>query len=150
MIYRIVLLLGFVSISAWSYAEDIYKWIDDQGRVQYGQQVPAKYKSAATKIEVKIPEPTPAERKQAAARAAKNRTKEKSIATREPKTPKPRPEAPPAAAVAATAEGETGRCEAQWKRYRESEACFAPYRSNAGTLNSEAFQHCVVVKEPTC
>ena len=41
------------------------------------------------------------------------------------------------------------QCEADTKRYKESEACFAPYRSNAGSINPEAFQHCVEVKEPT-
>jgi hypothetical protein len=56
---------------------------------------------------------------------------------------------------------ETGAqsCAEQWKRYRESEACFAKYRRPAkpdkygkahSTLRPEAFSKCTEMKEPQC
>jgi len=62
MIYRILLLLAFASMSAGTYAADVYKWVDDKGRTQYGESVPAKFKKSATKVDVTTPEPTEAQR----------------------------------------------------------------------------------------
>jgi hypothetical protein len=40
-------------------------------------------------------------------------------------------------------------CRARWKEYRDSLACFAPYRHSQHVLDVEAYKHCKVVKEPT-
>ncbi len=40
------------------------------------------------------------------------------------------------------------RCKEQWKRYRASQECFAPYRLADGGLKAEAFKHCTVIKQP--
>jgi hypothetical protein len=40
------------------------------------------------------------------------------------------------------------RCEKEWKKYRESEACFAPYRLANGGIKAEAFKHCTEIKQP--
>ena len=40
------------------------------------------------------------------------------------------------------------RCEEQWKRYRASQECFAPYRLADGGLKAEAFKHCTAIKQP--
>lgn len=39
-------------------------------------------------------------------------------------------------------------CEEQWRRYRESLACFAPYRLVNGAIRAEAFKKCAEVKQP--
>ncbi len=148
MIYRILFLLAFASMSAGTYAADVYKWIDDKGRTQYGESVPAKFKKSATKVDVTIPEPTEAQRQEAAARAVNDKAAAESLPANSAKPAKPR-SAPPPPAVA-SADARTKQCEADWKKYRESEACFAPYKSKAGSISPEAFQHCVEVKEPTC
>jgi hypothetical protein len=41
-------------------------------------------------------------------------------------------------------------CEEQKRAYRESERCFAPYRTANGGIKAEAFQKCKEVKEPQC
>jgi hypothetical protein len=43
------LLLGALAIPA--YATDIYRWTDETGRVNYGNEVPARFKSVARKID---------------------------------------------------------------------------------------------------
>ena len=40
-------------------------------------------------------------------------------------------------------------CEAQWKLYRESEACFARYRSGK-KLAAGAHSRCTEVRQPQC
>ena len=41
-------------------------------------------------------------------------------------------------------------CEEQKRLYRESERCFAPYRTANGGIKAEAFQKCKEMKEPQC
>ncbi len=40
------------------------------------------------------------------------------------------------------------QCREAWKKYRESMACFAPYRVVGGGVKEEAFAHCKSVNQP--
>ncbi len=40
------------------------------------------------------------------------------------------------------------RCQEEWRKYRESQACFAPYRLADGGIKAEAFKHCTELKQP--
>ena len=148
---RIACLLVFASMSASmsaaTFGADIFKWVDEKGRVQYGESVPAKYRKSATKIDPgeAQPQPTEAQRQAAAARAAKDQADAQSLTSRTENTDKPPPRS-----VSASTDNSTALCEAERKKYRESEACFQPYRTPSGAVVPEAFQHCVEVKEPTC
>ncbi len=57
-------------------------------------------------------------------------------------------------ASSAGAPGATGindkkkKCQEEWRVYRESQACFARYRTVNGGVRPEAFRHCVEVKQP--
>src|SRR4026209_769413 len=73
MDYRVVFLLVFGSMSVGTYGADIFKWVDEKGRIHYGETVPDQYKRAATRIDRDKAEPTDAQRKEAAARAAKEK-----------------------------------------------------------------------------
>jgi hypothetical protein len=150
---RIGFLLLFASLSFAAYSADIYKWVDDKGRVQYGQSVPEKYKKNAKLVAKDEPQPTDAQRQEAEARAAKDKADAEALAAQkartEPANSEPRPRPAPATAAASTGD-KASQCEAEKKRYRESEACFAPYRTPTGAIQPEGFQRCVAVKEPTC
>ena len=149
MIYRILFLLAFASMTAGAYAADVYKWVDEKGRIQYGETVPAKYKSSATKVDVTTPLPTDAQRQEAMARAAKDKAAAESSAAQRAKSTAPRSDPAPRPVVASD-DAKAKQCEADKKKYQESEACFAPYRNAAGAISPEASQHCVQVKEPAC
>jgi hypothetical protein len=41
-------------------------------------------------------------------------------------------------------------CEEQWQRYRESEACFARYRTSKKALRPEAHSRCREMLQPQC
>ncbi len=40
------------------------------------------------------------------------------------------------------------KCEEEWKRYRESQKCFAPYAKDGGGVRGDAFEHCTEVSQP--
>lgn len=40
------------------------------------------------------------------------------------------------------------KCQEEWRKYRESQACFAPYRLADGGIKAEAFKHCTELKQP--
>jgi hypothetical protein len=41
-------------------------------------------------------------------------------------------------------------CEEQWRLYRESEACFARYRTSKKALRPEAHSRCKEMLQPQC
>jgi hypothetical protein len=149
MVYRVVFLFVFASMSVGTYGADIFKWVDEKGQIHYGQSVPKQYKGSATKIVLEEVEPTDAQRHSAEARAAKDKARAESIVTPRAESNKPHSDSPPLQAAAGTDDKES-RCAAEKKKYRKSQACFAPYRTANGGLKPEAFQHCVEVKEPIC
>ena len=67
-----------------------------------------------------------------------------------PKPARPRTAAAPSPASVAAVDDKASRCEAEKQKYRESEACFAPYRTPIGAIQPEGFQHCIAMNEPTC
>lgn len=40
------------------------------------------------------------------------------------------------------------KCEQEWAKYKESQACFAKYVMVRGRVNAEAYKHCTEVKQP--
>jgi len=148
-VMRMVCLLVFAALVTAASGADIFKWVDEKGRTQYGQSVPAQYKKSAIKIDMEIPTPTAAQREEAAARAAKDKEKADALATRKLAPAKPRTTATPAPAPAVV-ESKAARCEAERQKYRDSVACFAPYRMPNGSIQPEGLEKCVSMKEPTC
>jgi hypothetical protein len=121
---------------------EIYRWIDSQGRVQYGADVPEDRRSTARKVDTRgniVSSRVPA-----------------SIAS-PPSAQAPAVPAAPAASKPPQLISERERCEAAWKQYNEAQACFAQYRrgSAAGQGNKagssvapEAFDKCPSLLEP--
>lgn len=115
---------------------EIYRWVDKNGKVQYGTDVPETYREKARKVDTRsnivssqvparILTPTP----QPSANANTSPT------TRQPVT-------------------EREKCEAAWQRYNESAACFAQNRQGinarkTGTgISAEAQAKCQNIAEP--
>lgn len=126
----------------------IYRWVDEAGKVHYGDTVPDRYKDSATrKPELKDHPvidvtPTPSERQA--------RQKALDALDVEPKVEAPKPAAPANANPPAVSENTADMtCEEQWTRYNASQACFAPYRMANGAIRPEAFDNCVVVPQPS-
>ncbi len=48
----------------------------------------------------------------------------------------------------AAAQNRNSKCEEEWKRFRESQECFASYGKVGGGVRGEGFEHCTVVAQP--
>ncbi len=135
-----------ITFAAPSSAIEIYKWVDDDGKIHMSDVIPEKYKAAAKRVNSRRYELSDAERNDAEVRAAKEklRVERKQIDTEEqlgvvdvPKPVKP---------------VQQSTCSQKWDAYRRSEECFAPFfiRTGQGSfLKPEAYQVCQVVESPT-
>jgi hypothetical protein len=145
-------LLAFILMSAVAYCGDIYKWVDADGKVHYGNAIPKSHKDDAMKVDVYVPVVTDKQRQEAEARAAKDK---ESLKPKPIPMPGPSPVSNPVASssVQASKSGNPYtdkklRCEEEWRKYRESLDCVAPYMNGAGALRAEAYDHCVMLKQP--
>jgi Domain of unknown function (DUF4124) len=115
---------------------EIFRWVDSNGKVQYSADVPEDRKSTARKVDTRsnivssrvpasIASPTPAAEPE----------------TENDKTPVSQPK------------NERERCELAWKKYNESQACFAQYQRGAAgnrgnSVSPEAQEKCQSLAEP--
>lgn len=127
----------------------IYRWVDEDGTVHYGDTVPERYEDSATrKPELKehpVIDVTPTEKQMRARKRALD------ILDVEPEAETTNPTPPANANTPAPAISENTAditCEEQWERYNASQACFAPYRLANGAIRPEAFDNCVSVPQP--
>lgn len=124
-----------------AHAGEIYKWTDENGKVHFSDVKPASPKDQAQPVEMKVHRPSEPERREAQARA----DREKSLLKGPEKEP-----APAAAGSLATkpVAPDDSSCEAQWRKYNESSACFESFRQANGSVRAEAYQKCAEVKTP--
>jgi len=145
MARKIALLLFLCAVSLVARAGDVFKWVDENGKVHYGESVPERYKQHAKKVDLSGVEVSDEQRQEAEARRAREKAQAESLqGTREARTGAPQPAAPPPPDVPKSG----NECQEQMKKYLESQDCFAPYRNANGGINPEAFQHCSEVKQP--
>ncbi len=97
-------------------SNDIYRWVDSKGKVQYSADVPDDRLSTARKVD----------------------TRSNIISSRVPAriSGAPPPSSPDGTPIARTPVTEREKCEAAWKKYNEAVACFANARQ--GTVRGRA------------
>jgi hypothetical protein len=139
-----------VALGGLATAAEVYRWVDEQGRVQLSDRPPPEATGPVIKRETPKDEVTPEQRKAAQQRAARDRARLKSAeAEREQATasaPRPRTaassgtanESDPSLPARASAED----CRMWREAYRRNEACFAPFRTARGGIKPEAFSVC--------
>lgn len=142
-----LLACGILSFSP-LHAADIYRWVDESGRTQMSDVVPEKYKKSATRIDSRQFELTAEQRREAEARAAEaKQRKARSDAVEAAGSASAAALAAAASAPRPTA-SESSDCATLRRLYRESQECFAPYRTVNGTTKAEAFEKCTPVADP--
>jgi hypothetical protein len=145
MAWRIPFLLLFCVLSLAARAGEVFRWVDENGKVHYGDTIPERYKQQAKKVDAPGAGLTDAQRQEAEARNAKDRAAAESLQkARETQPNAPQVAAPPAPDAPKAA----NECEDQMRKYLQSQDCFAPYRNANGGINPEAFQRCAEVKQP--
>ena len=146
-----VILFGALSFAA--HADEIYRWVDDRGKVHYGSAVPEKFRYRAKKLEAEDPDDLKARRQEAEARLARDKA---GGDARRPPTVEADAAKPATAPVKpAVAPGPVGSlsnsdpaCAEKWKQYLASTTCFASFAIRNGSVKPEAYKNCTVVDQP--
>jgi hypothetical protein len=133
-------------------AAPIYRWVDEAGRTHVSDAVPEKYRKSATRIDSSRSEISPEQRQQAEQAAARNKALADEAESRRQGTPALRSSAASSGPSAAKrpAQGVTDATDCEtWRRlYRESMACFAPFRTRNGATKAEGFEKCNPIPSP--
>ena len=128
-----------------AHAAEIYRWVDENGRTHVSDVVPEKYRKSAKKIESRAYEPSAKDQKEAQERAELE--KARAAQAVQPRAAGSAPSGGASAVRPANAPGATD-CATLRRRYRESLACFGPYRTATGGTKAEAFEKCTPVDDP--
>jgi hypothetical protein len=140
----------FVCASA--HAAAIYRWVDENGRTQVSDVVPEKYRATATRIDSGQYEVSPERRKEAEERAARDKALAAEAAARRAgataSAPAAKAAAPASARRPAQSVTDATDCDTWRRLYRESQDCFAPYRTTRGSTKAEAFEKCNPIPSP--
>lgn len=147
MFKSIVMLCMLAGLASTACATEVYQWTDAQGKAHASDRPPSKPAGKVRRENSKVHELTPRQREEAASRAKAERARSRVPAPVPPvvteEAPIGRLDAPPQKQV------EDTECQRMTRLYRESEACFAPYKLWNGGTRPEAFEHCTEVVEPS-
>ena len=153
MAFKVAAILFFSSLSFAAQADEIFRWVDEKGKVNYGTSVPEKYRDKGRKLESESPDDLKARRRDAEARVA--REKAAAEATGKPQTGESNsaktaavPAKSASAAPKAKQLGSDATCAELWNEYKASIDCFAPYVRGNGTVQPEGFEKCPTIKQP--
>ncbi|MFJ7567158.1 DUF4124 domain-containing protein [Herminiimonas sp. NPDC097707] len=153
MTIRIAFLFICTLLLSNTHAADIYQWVDENGRTQVSDVVPARYKNVATKVDTSASELTESQRQEARTRAEREKQKAKEAAqAMQPASP-----VPSAGQLTPSSGMRETECEALMRAYRESQECFAPFvfrgpdgrPRRGGRVREEAFLYCTSVPDPS-
>jgi len=148
-------LVAFSLMCSTLYAADIYRWVDENGRTQFSDTVPEKYRKSAVKMDSRQHELSAEQRQEAEARAAQEKAQAAEVAQRKARADAEAAAKPAAPAIAPARSkprpviDENTDCATLYRLYRESIDCFAPYISATGTTKAEAFEKCTPVPDPS-
>lgn len=141
-------MLIFLVLPGGGRAADIYRWVDEQGRTQFSDSVPDKYKKSAIRTDTRQFEVSDEQRREGEARAEREREKMQALDEQRAraKSVEAAPAVPAKPKAPATAAGD---CVELHRQYQESLDCFAPYVMSNGATRAEAYTKCTVVKDPS-
>ena len=151
-----------LAAAAWSQtaSADIYRWVDENGRVQLSDRPPPAHSGTLTRQQSGQHELNAAERAEAQARAAREAQREAAEAARKaqedkaagrpivlpaasaPKAEASRPYVPPSNRTVGSPPPSRSECERWWSAFRASEACYGPFRNATGGLKPGALEAC--------
>ena len=126
----------------------VYRWEDAKGRVHYSKIVPPQYQDVATPVDVRANEPTAEQRQEALERAKGNKARLAAIKKQQESAPPELPATNLSAKRPAQVPNAQTDCKTWGRLYKESMACFGPYRTVGGGLKAEAFDACNEVLQP--
>lgn len=145
MVARFAIFLMSLAAMSAAGAADVYRWTDHQGKTNVSDRPPERHKGKVRRDHYKTHELTERQREEAKSRALA----EKSLRDRGVYVPPGVPMDLEADEPMPDEQRQETECERMTRLYRESEACFAPYKLWNGATRAEAFQYCTPVVEPS-
>lgn len=128
----------------------VYKWVDENGKVHYGDAPPEQAQGKKKSVKINTPAPSPADREAALKRAEEERRKlDQFTQTRRSAEAKAKQDKPATATAGSTAPANETPCQKEWREFREKAACFAPYRTATGGIRPEAYERCKEAVQPS-
>ena len=124
----------------------VYKWVDEHGKVHYGDAPPDHAQGKKKPVKIETPAHDPAARDAALKRAEAERRKLDHLTQSRRNAESTRPATGPASSSAPANETP---CQKEWREFRERAACFAPYRTATGGIKAEAYQKCKEAVQPS-
>lgn len=146
MLPRLIIISSLLGLPATLQAGVIYQWVDDAGRTQMSDEVPAKYQSTAKQVGASSGTATPMQSREDAQKAKERirAANAAAAASRPHNNSGGYSNANPPAAEAAN------DCAALWRAYRESQSCFARYRNPAhNSMDPAAYSYCKEASDPS-
>lgn len=131
-------------------AQEIYRWVDDSGRVHISDTVPEQYKSSAKRYDARQFERTEEQKR----RAEINRQRAADVLRSAPVRPaltNPDAANPGTASLPQNQpalDPATADCDALHQQFKEAQECFTPFRTRDGIRGGEAFQKCQDIPPP--
>ena len=126
-----------------AYGADIYRWVDENGRIHYSDAAPHRSRKSVTRMDSRQYELTPEQRKEAEARAARDRAASVNVPERKAEAaPSVAPANPPENHASAKPEAPASDCDTLLQRFWESYECFAPFMNVNGSYKPNAFETC--------
>ena len=151
VLHALAVIAAMATLAAGPALATVYRWTDAEGKVHYGEEVPAAFRKTARPVTTDVARPSADQVREAQERAAK----EKALAASATARTQPAPIAPPREPVPPVPRKRPDRLPdestdcATWARlYQESLECFGPFRTGRGGVKPEAFAQCNAVQEP--
>lgn len=144
-VWQGVLMLA-VCASFPAHGGDIYRWVDDNGRVHFSDKAPDRSRKSVTRIDSGRYEVSPERRQEAEERVARDRARSADAAERiERERALPYSsgsQSGNAASTGAVPTPPTNDCATLLRRFRESSECLAPFMNVNGSFKPNAFETC--------
>lgn len=131
-------------------AQEIYRWVDDSGRVHISDTVPEQYKSSAKRYDARQFERTEEQKRRAEVNSQRVANVLRSAPAR-PTLANPDAMDPATAGLpqdAPVLDPETADCDALHQQFKQAQECFTPFRTRDGIRGGEAFQKCQDIPSP--
>lgn len=136
-----------------SASAEMYKWVDDKGKVHFGDSVPVKYQQKADTLNT-FKGPTDQQKSEAQQAAARTKALAHEYqyrsAEKQAVETMQRAQEAEASGEKKQASSKTGKkgCAQKLKRFHDSSSCFNNYRNANGSLKAAAYKKCKNVSRP--
>jgi FtsZ-interacting cell division protein YlmF len=139
-----VLSLGLACVLTGPAHAELFKWVDENGKTHYGDQVPERYQQKQQSLKV---DKAPSQDERNAALLRIQKEKNAANAMKAQRDARSELAGRPAKSAPAGPANETA-CQKEWRVFLDSKTCFQPFRTANGGIRAEAYQHCKEMPEP--